>query len=267
MKTRAPGSWFIVHPKGIVLRKKGAELILPDDADAAAFGLDPKNAHVVGQLAGHEALAIPLADFPTDRHAGHGDFQVVGPRALFAFFDEATLAATGRAMHVIDWATTSQFCGRCGTRTIAHEKERCMTCPKCGLAQYPRISPAIIVLVRRGDQALLARNAKFPGAFYSTLAGFSEIGESLEETLLREVREEVGVTVKDIRYFGSQPWPFPHSLMLGFTAAWDHGDIEIDGDEIADAKWFDAHDLPEIPPPISIARRLIDAWVDEIKAR
>jgi NAD+ diphosphatase len=259
--------YFIVHPKGIVLRKEGAELIVPNDADAAVLGLDRKNAHVVGRIGDDEALAISLADFPTDRLAGQGDFQVVGPRALFAFFDEATIALTGRAMHVIDWATTSQFCGRCGTATILAEKERCMTCPKCALTQYPRISPAIIVLVRKGDQALLARNAKFPGAFYSTLAGFSEIGESLEETLVREVREEVGVGVKDIRYFGSQPWPFPHSLMLGFTADWADGDIVVDGEEIADAKWFDAHDLPEIPPPISIARKLIDAWVAEITGR
>jgi NAD+ diphosphatase len=256
-------SWFVVHPKGLVLRKEGAQMQLLDDADAVALGLDRKNAHVVGRVADQEALAVSLADLPDDK----SDFQIVGLRSLFAVFDEATFAIAGRAMHVVDWATTSQFCGRCGTRTIAHEKERCMTCRKCGLAQYPRISPAIIVLVRRGDQALLARNAKFPGAFFSTLAGFSEIGESLEETLLREVREEVGVTVKDIRYVGSQPWPFPHSLMLGFTAAWDHGDIEVDGEEIAEAKWFDAHDLPEIPPKISIARKLIDAWVAEITGR
>jgi NAD+ diphosphatase len=258
-----PRRYFIVHPKGLVLRKEGGQMLVPNDADAAALGLDRKNAHVVGRIGDEEALAIALADLPEERT----DFQIIGLRGLFAFFDEATFAVAGRAMHVVDWATTSQFCGRCGTKTLVSENERCMTCPKCALTQYPRISPAIIVLVRKGDQALLARNAKFPGAFYSTLAGFSDIGESLEETLLREVHEEVGVTVKDIRYFGSQPWPFPHSLMLGFTAVWDHGDIHVDGEEIADAKWFDAHDLPEIPPPISIARKLIDAWVAEITGR
>jgi NAD+ diphosphatase len=256
-------SWFIVHPKGLVLRKEGADMILPNDADAAMLGLDRKNAHAVGRVGEREALAISLAELPTDKT----DFQIIGLRGLFAFFDEATFAVAGRAMHVIDWATTSRFCGRCGTATITHEKERCTTCPTCGLTQYPRISPAIIVLVRKGDQALLARNAKFPGAFFSTLAGFSEIGESLEETLVREVREEAGVGVKDIRYFGSQPWPFPHSLMLGFTAEWSDGEIHVDGEEIAEAKWFDAHDLPEIPPPISIARKLIDAWVAEIAGR
>ena len=136
-----------------------------------------------------------------------------------------------------------------------------MLCPSCGLAVYPRISPAIITLVRKGDLALLASNAKFPGAFYSTLAGFAEIGESLEETLVREVREEVGIVVKDVRYFGSQPWPFPNSLMIAFTAEWESGEIAIDPSELSDAKWFRADELPMIPPPVSIARRLIDAWV------
>lgn len=137
-------------------------------------------------------------------------------------------------------------------------------CPSCALHVYPRISPAIITLVRKGDLALLASNANFSGAFYSTLAGFAEIGESLEETLVREVREEVGVAVKDVRYFGSQPWPFPNSLMIAFTADWESGEIVIDPAELSDAKWFRADELPMIPPPMSIARRLIDAWVTEV---
>ena len=136
-----------------------------------------------------------------------------------------------------------------------------MKCPKCALVFYPRISPAIIVLVRRGEEALLARGASFPAAFYSTLAGFSEIGESLEETLVREVREEVGVEVGDVRYFGSQPWPFPDSLMIGFTAEWRSGEIRV-GEEIVDAKFFRRDEpLPMLPPGVSIARRLIDTWL------
>ena len=143
-----------------------------------------------------------------------------------------------------------------------------MICPSCGLAAYPRIAPAIIVLVRRGDRALLARNAKYPVPIYSTLAGFVDIGESLEETLAREVREEVGIEVTNIRYFGSQPWPLPHSLMIGFTAEWAGGEIRVDGEEITDAQWFAADDLPSLlPSHISIARRLIDAWTEEIEGR
>jgi NAD+ diphosphatase len=142
-----------------------------------------------------------------------------------------------------------------------------MACPKCELHVYPRISPAIITLVRKGDLALLASNAKFPGVFYSTLAGFADIGESLEETLVREVKEEAGVTVGNVKYFGSQPWPFPNSLMIGFTAEWLSGEIQIDPNEISDAQWFAADKLPVVPPPLSIARRLIDAWVEEVTGR
>src|SRR5262249_3755857 len=145
--------------------------------------------------------------------------------------------------------------------------ERCMKCPACGLTAYPRIAPAVIVLVRRGEEALLARGARFPLPFYSTLAGFSEVGETLEQTVAREIREEVGVEVKDVRYFGSQPWPFPHSLMIGFTAEWAGGEIKCDPTEIADAKWFRADALPLVSPPLSIARRLIDAWVAEVSRR
>jgi NAD+ diphosphatase len=138
-----------------------------------------------------------------------------------------------------------------------------MRCPSCGLLGYPRIAPAVIVLVRRGDEALLARGARFPGLFYSTLAGFVEIGESLEETIVREVREEVGIDVKGARYFGSQAWPFPHSLMVGFFAEWAGGEIQPDGTEILDARWFRADALPPVPPRLSIARLLIDAWIGD----
>ncbi len=139
--------------------------------------------------------------------------------------------------------------------------ERAKRCPKCGLVNYPRLSPAVIVLISRGDELLLARAHRFPTGMYSILAGFVEPGESLEETVVREVREEVGIEVKDIRYFGSQPWPFPNSLMIGFTATYAGGDIVLEPEELVDAAWFNKHNLPQIPPKISIARKLIDWFV------
>ena len=252
--------WFVVHPKGLLVRRDGERLVFPTDDEVTALGIAEADTHTLGPLEDSEAFAAAAGIIPDG-------FEPATLRMLAGVFDPVTFRVAGRALHVIDWATTSRFCGRCGTATTRDEKDRAMKCPNCGLTAYPRISPAIIVLVRRGDQALLARNAQFPGAFYSTLAGFAEIGETLEETLVREVHEEVGITVKDPKYFGSQPWPFPHSLMIGFTADWDHGDIVVDGKEIADAQWFDADNLPKIPPPLSIARRLIDAWVEDVRAR
>ena len=192
------------------------------------------------------------------------DWAFLGLRALVESFDEETFAIAGHGAHVVDWRTTSRFCGRCGATTGRMPAERAMRCPACGLTIHPRIAPAAIVLVRKGDLALLARNARFPLPFYSTVAGFTDIGETLEETVRREVKEEVGVEVGALRYFGSQPWPFPHSLMVGFTAEWLSGDIVVDGEEIADAKWFSPAELPRIPPRLSIARRMIDAWVEEV---
>jgi NAD+ diphosphatase len=148
---------------------------------------------------------------------------------------------------------------------IDDEVEAARRCPRCSLLVHPRIAPAVIMLVRRGSQALLARNGRFPIPFFSALAGFVEIGETLEETVAREVREEVGVEIADIRYFGSQPWPFPDSLMIGFTAQWASGEVKIDGEEIVEAGFFEASALPPVPPKISIARRMIDAWVDAVR--
>ena len=136
--------------------------------------------------------------------------------------------------------------------------ERSRSCPECKLTTYPPISPAIMILITRGRELLLARKAAFPAGRYSALAGFVEPGETLEDTVRRETREEVGVEIANIRYFGSQPWPFPHSLMVAFTAEYAGGAVTPDGVEIEEAMWFDVEELPARPPSISISRRLID---------
>jgi NAD+ diphosphatase len=181
-------------------------------------------------------------------------------RVLGAQLDTPLWMLAGRAVQLVEWARTSRFCGRCGTATVLAFRERAASCPRCGLNAYPRLAPAIIVTVERDDEILLGQGRGFQG-MYSALAGFTEPGETLEETVRREVREEVGVEVGLVRYFGSQPWPFPHSLMIGFSAAWSSGEIQIDGEEIVDARWFKKDNLPQIPPPLSIARRMIDDWV------
>jgi len=162
----------------------------------------------------------------------------------------------------VDWDRNHQYCGRCGSATADRQEERAKICPRCGLTAYPRISPAVIVAITRGEKILLARAHRFPYAMYSVIAGFVEAGESLEQCVRREIAEEVGITVKNLRYFGSQSWPFPNSLMVAFTAEHAGGEIRIDPSEIMDARWFTAADLPRIPDKASISRRLIDWFVD-----
>lgn len=249
--------YFVVHRKGLVLARGEAAPWL-SGAEVRDAGLDPAGAHYLGRLDAEDVFVLSTSDDPP------APFSVSGLRNLFGRFDDETFAVAGRATQIAAFLDTHRFCGRCATPTEHTRGERAITCPTCKLVQYPRVTPAVIVLVRRGDQALLARSGRFPLPFFSTLAGFVEAGESLEETIAREIREEVGVEVKNVRYFGSQPWPFPHQLMIGFTAEHAAGEIAIDGEEIAEARWFDANELPLVPPTVSIARRLIDAWVSDV---
>jgi NAD+ diphosphatase len=182
-------------------------------------------------------------------------------RQLFGALSDEEFGIAGRALGLTAWDLDHRFCGRCGAPTERSSIERLRTCTRCGHGGYPRLSPAVIALVEREGRALLARNARFPLPFYSTLAGFVEVGETLEQALAREIREEAGIAIQDVRYFGSQPWPFSGSLMIGFTARWAAGEIVADPAELADADWFLPGALPQLPPRLSIARELIDDFV------
>lgn len=159
------------------------------------------------------------------------------------------------------WYEEHKFCGRCGVKNFTRDDEFAKQCPKCHLRHYPRVSPCIITLVWRPKQLLLARSPRFAEGVYSTLAGFIETGESAEQALHREVAEEVGVQVEQLEYFGSQAWPFPHSLMLGYFSRYQSGDIQIQEEELEDAQWFDLDKLPPLPSSNSIARKLIDSFL------
>ena len=181
-------------------------------------------------------------------------------RSLFGALNEAHLSVAGRAYQISEWARTHRFCGACAAPTTQMDGERCMKCPACGHVAYPRISPAMMVLVKRQGSILLARHSASPTGFFTALAGFVEAGESIEDTIHREVFEEVGLKVGRLDYFASQPWPFPHSLMVAYTAEYESGDIRIDEAEIAEARWFGPGDaLPPIPHGISVASALIRA--------
>lgn len=220
--------------------------------------------HVVGLVDGVCWFAV---DVPADHDPSDG--AALDLRSFAGRADEPSWLAAGRAVQLVEWARTHRFCGRCGTSTEPASGERAMRCPACGLLAFPRLAPAMITLVTRGDdgpdqEALLARGVQWTVPMYSCLAGFVEPGESLEGAVVREVEEEVGIIVTDVRYQGSQPWPFPHSLMVGFRARYASGTLQLDETEIADAGWYRREALPMVPPGISIARALIDAWVREL---
>lgn len=172
--------------------------------------------------------------------------------------DEQEYARHSRAAQLATWHDQHRYCGRCGSTMRDHAQDLARQCTSCGLTQYPRISPCIIVLVRRGEQCLLARAPHFAPGRFSTLAGFIEAGESAEQAVAREIMEEVSIEVQNIRFFASQSWPFPHQLMLGFFADYKAGEVQPDGVEIEAAGWFSLDNLPDLPPPFSISRQLID---------
>ena len=199
--------------------------------------------------------------------APFADSRPFGLRDLFAAVPASDYAVAAEAVPVAEWRRTSVFCGACGGRMERSGEERCQVCPACGHRLYPRINPAVITCVRRGDRILMARRAAAYPGFHTLIAGFVEVGESLEHALRREVREEVGIEIANLRYFGSQPWPFPSGLMVGFFSNWAGGELRPDGAEIAEASWYAPDALPPLPRPDSIAYRLVQAALGEIAAQ
>lgn len=244
---------FLFRKFDILLREDGLEL--PDESVVAALPIEPRDVHPVGiwKDTYYRTTWVPSDTPPPPGHV------FKGMRALFGAHDEAQLGLAGRAAQITEWARTHRFCGSCGQPMTLTPGERAMRCP-CGHTAYPRISPAMMVLIKRGDAILLARNIVAPPGRMSALAGFLEAGESVEEAIHREVMEEVGLEVKDLRYFASQPWAFPHSLMLAFTAEYAGGELVLDTSEIVEAAWFGPGDtLPQLSPHQSISRALIQA--------
>lgn len=220
------------------------------------------NVVTVGRLFGRPCLAADLELPP-----GLPALALTPLRAIFQLAGDEAFALAGRATQLLDWQLNHRYCGRCGAPTEVRTGELAMQCPRCHLVAYPRISPAVMVLVRDGDRLLLARSPHFKPGVFSALAGFVEPGETLEECAAREVYEEVGTRIARLRYFHSQPWPFPNSLMVAFLADHAGGTVTPDHDEIEAAGWFELDRLPLLPEPISIARRLIDAACREISGR
>jgi NAD+ diphosphatase len=256
---------------------QGTNLVVEEAASGASSAGIPLKT-IVRALGDLEVFEIPPLEGPEPIFAAAlpPDLPLPPPwravpvrQGLARFTGEAAVDSRGpagrmlRAFHIVQWRADSRFCGRCGAQNTNAPGELARLCPVCGRLEFPRIAPAVITLVARGrEEILLAHNKKFAPGVYSLIAGFTEAGENLENTVAREIREEVNIEVRDIRYIASQPWPFPNSLMLGFTARYASGELRPDGNEIEDAQWFSRDKLPLLPGGSSVSRYLINRWLE-----
>ena len=243
--------YFVFRKRELLITLDGA---LPVDLS----GLNITRTQYLGALNGVHCVS---AELPADTEPQPG-FEFRGLRRLYRKLDRSLHAVAGRAVQVVEWDRTHQFCGACGTPTERSDNDRSRQCPSCRIPLYPRLAPAMIVAVERGDQLLLARSPHFPPGIFSMLAGFVEPGESAEDAVIREVFEETRIVVDQVRYFGSQPWPFPNSLMLGFIAQYKSGEIDLADDELEAAGRYTVDTLPKtFPGNVSISQWLLKDFI------
>ncbi|WP_378955890.1 NAD(+) diphosphatase [Pelosinus sp. sgz500959] len=252
--------WFLFHKDEILVKDEDGVITIPCGSDLKGFTNQPIDAQSIGIF--HEQECF-IASISKENIPAGFSFKAVRP--LYGNMDDEYFWFACRAFHLFNWMKTTKFCGCCGSSMNLLSSEIAMKCSNCGHLVYPRISPAIIVAVVKENQLLLARSKRFPPNRYSVIAGFVEPGETIEECVIRELKEEVGIEVENIKYFGSQPWSFPDSLMVAFTAKAVTEEIKIDNDEIVAADWFTPHNLPDLPDKPSVGRQLIDWFTEKYK--
>lgn len=251
---------FVFYKGGILAKKVGEDLHIPSFDDIKRLNIEYEGEFFLGELEEKSCFALEA----TKEAALPKEFGMISLHDVGAFMNEEVFAAAGRAEEILNWDEKHRFCGRCGARTEDKEDELAKVCPSCGNIMYPVICPAIIVGITKGDKVLLAHNKNFKNNMYSIIAGFVEAGETLESAVKREVFEEVGIKVKNIRYYKSSSWPFPNSLMLGFFAEYDSGEIKVDGVEIMEAGWFAKDNFPKgLPKKYSLARQIINEIISK----
>ena len=251
--------FFIFDKQKLVVRRDGDKFSIPHLMHADAKRFLAGAVREIGALGGVRCFAASIGE----NAVVDAPFELSELRPLFGDVDFETFWMAARALHLLHWDSRSRFCGVCGSANREKEDEIAKVCTSCGEVVYPRISPAVIVAVVKDGKILLANANRFNAKLYSVIAGFVEPGESLEQCVHREVMEEMGIRVKNVRYFDSQPWPFPDSLMAGFTAEYESGTLTVDKRENDHADWFAPDSLPLIPAKVSIARRLIDWFIAE----
>jgi NAD+ diphosphatase len=248
-----PVRWLLQRGRDLLVRGDGDAVTLSPDRPEALADSEPV---VLGEWNGITYLACEVApDMPLPE-----GWMAIDLRRLYGRLDEMEWTIAGYATHVLHWQRTSRFCPICGHATKPTQQEWMRRCGNCDHERYPQISPAVLILVHDGTDRILLSHKPGWSDMHSILAGFVLPGESLEECVHREVYEEVGVGVTDLVYQGSQPWPFPQQLMIGFTARYVAGEIRLDEQELDHAAWYDVHNLPTIPPKLSLSRQMIDAW-------
>lgn len=258
--TGAPrATWFAFRGSDMLVSQAGAgELCRPPQvADLAELGVSPVRWQVLGTLDGMPCLS---AELPRDAEIPPGHLYA-NLRLLFDRMDALLFELAGLAFQIQHWDRRFVYCPKCREELVPRPGERAKRCPRCSYEQFPPVVPATITLVHDGPRLLMTRSARFPPGMYGLVAGFLEPGETLETCVAREVREETGLEIDDVTYFGSQPWPFPHQVMIGFFARTVGGELCVDTRELEEARWFDRSAMPQLPPKLSIARALIDAWL------
>ncbi len=263
INTSSNSSISIVLKNQEFLTSKNSEFLIFEEDDLKWSEMEMVNKQFIGYL-----NEKPCNILEVTHDSKLDDDLILTPlRNLLGRIPDSLFTVCSRSLQLSEWRRNNQFCGVCGTKMKIHETERAMFCECNELLVYPKISPCIIVLVTKGEELLLAHNKNFPGTFYSTLAGFIEAGESAESAIHREIFEEVKVRVQNIKYFGSQSWPFPSQLMLGYHAEYLEGEITPDGEEIDLANWFHYKELPNVPTGnISISGQLIESYIEKLNS-
>ncbi|MBS0350259.1 MAG: NAD(+) diphosphatase [Proteobacteria bacterium] len=253
-----PGAWFIFQEEEILLENLPNVCKIPVLPGIQQFNFHIKQQHYLGIYEKTHCYTAQITQTPTTLLPQGTRFQPLR-QAHASLANDDLFAIAIRAKQILHWDESTQFCGHCGQKTQPSTTERAKICSICHTLVFPHLAPVILALIWREEEILLARSPSFLPNIYSILAGFVEPGETLEQTVIREVHEEVGISIKNLRYYSSQPWPFPSNLMIGFTAEYDMGDIKVNKTELEDAQWFSIHNLPPLPKPISLSRQMIDA--------
>ncbi len=251
--------WFIFRSNELLVEIRDNDVRIPYNNKLEELNISPIRTQFLGKLKDNPCYSAEVG-FKTNTPEG---MEFKDLRSLYDDLEEDIFLLAGKAIQIVNWDKNHQYCGRCGNPTENIKDETAKICPECGFTSHTRLSPAVITAIIKDGKILMAKHSRATGNPYGLIAGFVEPGETIEDAVVRETLEEVGIKVKNIKYFGSQPWPFPNSLMIAYTAEYDTGEIQVDGKEIIEAQWFTRSDLPRIPHKMSIAGELIEWYINK----